>query len=311
MLPAYTGSFRFLGQDDKAGIHSIYGKKTGTSIFTGERVFCSSATYAMTNDLPPGVTVTSWSASPSSGVSISGSGNSRTLTRIGSFNNEVTLRATIANACAEVEVERKVWIGVPAIESVDFRNGSEHQGYFCSSQYGNEFKFSTYGDYATSMDMFEVQLLSYPGMAVLHTQTAVGGEGTLTYTPPPGWYISQARIINHPCGTGQWVGYEVEFIDCSSMYSMEDSPWKVFPNPANETMTVFPDNSGQADPAVGKTMPSAFTIVLYDSEGKRCLQGESRDGIIQIGTHNLIEGTYFLHIHHNGEVEKRQVVIRH
>jgi hypothetical protein len=180
---------------------------------SGDKLFCASGIYNLVN-LPTGSSINGWSVFPTFGATISSSGNSCTLTRIGSFNDEITLTASVNTPCGNMEITKKVWIGIPKIESVTFRNSVNDDPYFCTSHYDNEFKFHT-RDYANTFDLFEVQLLSYPSMTVLHSQNYYGGEGIWNYTPAPGWYIFRARIVDHPCGTpSAWSEYELEFVNC-------------------------------------------------------------------------------------------------
>lgn len=180
---------------------------------SGDKLFCVSGIYNLVN-LPTGSSINGWSVFPTFGATISSSGNSCTLTRIGSFNEEITLTASVNTPCGNMEITKKVWIGIPRIESVTIRNSVNDDPYFCTSHYDNEFKFHT-RDYANTFDLFEVQLLSYPSMTVLHSQNYYGGEGIWNYTPAPGWYIFRARIVDHPCGTpSAWSEYELEFVNC-------------------------------------------------------------------------------------------------
>lgn len=80
---------------------------------TGPSYLCSSVTYTLT-DVPVGATVIGWSPSPSGAVSLSGSGNSRAVTRATNFTSgAVTLTVTVSTGCVSVDVEKKIWVGVP------------------------------------------------------------------------------------------------------------------------------------------------------------------------------------------------------
>lgn len=184
-------------------------------IVSGPDLFCTSGVFTV-NNLPTGTTISSWNVSPIDSITISGSGNSRTLTKAGTFNDELVLTVTLNTPCGTTDITTKAWVGIPRIDGVDFHNSVNNDSYFCSSHTGNTFKFHTYGNYAGPSDLFEVQLLSYPSMTLLHSQNYYGGEGEWTYTPSPGWYVIRARVIDHACGTaGNWSEYEVEFVDCS------------------------------------------------------------------------------------------------
>src|SRR5690606_38722047 len=78
---------------------------------SGPSPLCTSGTYTVSG-LPTGATVT-WSASPSSAVTFSGSGSTRTVTRAGTFNGKVTLTATITGLCGTYTVSKEVQLGTP------------------------------------------------------------------------------------------------------------------------------------------------------------------------------------------------------
>ena len=87
----------------------------------------------------------------------------------------------------------------------------------------------------------------------------------------------------------------------------------MFPNPADATLTVsIGTGKAENDPTPKANNSSSFSVILYDSGGREHQKAESRNGEdIHLDTSDLPEGTYFVHIHKDGEVEKRQVVIRH
>jgi len=54
----------------------------------------------------------------------------------------------------------------------------------------------------------------------------------------PGYYLVQVRGIND-CGTGQWNGSEVEYVDCWEMEEEENMYYLEFePNPATDEITL-------------------------------------------------------------------------
>lgn len=77
---------------------------------SGNSSLCSPSVYSIPN-LPPVISV-SWNVSPASIVSISGSGNSITLTRIGTANGNVTLSATLSGSCGPEVINKSIYVGV-------------------------------------------------------------------------------------------------------------------------------------------------------------------------------------------------------
>ncbi len=291
----------------------------GDVSISGPSTLCTSETYTVTN-LPTGATVTGWSASPSGAVTFSGTGNSRTVSRSGSYNGEVTITASISTACGNLNVARKLFVGFPTIECLAYSNAIEPIDgdfpcpwevgavtYLCSTHPDNKLQIKT----ASPHSRYEVQIRSYPSLTVLYTQTVTSKHVTLNYTPwVPGLYNIRVRAIHNSCGTGPWYEEDIEYMDCYSPLSGEET-WKIYPNPASETLTVSIGNEPERETMGSKASLPSFSAVLYDGQGRQLRQGESKDGSVQFDTGRLPNGPYFLHIHHDGQVEKRQVVIRH
>ena len=87
--------------------NTIDGK--AATIISGPASFCSSAIYTLDN-LPAGATINSWTASPTNAVTFSGSGNSRTVTKVGGFHGSITLTVTLGAACGDVDIIRTVQV---------------------------------------------------------------------------------------------------------------------------------------------------------------------------------------------------------
>ena len=100
MLANYTGSHRFLGQDDIAGIRSIYGLPTTNNLIAGpSTVYTSNSTFSL-QGVPAGITVT-WAASPASGFTpSSGSGTTATLRAANCSVGTGTITFTLNSGCA-------------------------------------------------------------------------------------------------------------------------------------------------------------------------------------------------------------------
>ncbi|MEC3878752.1 T9SS type A sorting domain-containing protein [Parapedobacter sp. 10938] len=143
------------------------------------------------------------------------------------------------------------------------------------------------------------------------TSTNINIIGTYEHTAQivgtsPGFANIKVRTRN-ACGWSQSAYLMVQVENCNFL----NSDIRVFPNPANETLTISVGDDGASGQAQQKNQPTVFTAIVYDGSGRQHRQGESKDGAIQFDTGNLPEGTYFVHIHKGGEVEKRQVVSRH
>jgi len=191
--------------------------KVATQI-TGPDYICISGVYSIA-DLPSGATVTGWSADPSSLVNISGSGTSVTVSKVGPYTPDprpVTLYATLATDCGTMTVQRQVSIGTinPNITDINISGGPGHEGYFCEHAIG----FNTYelvlNPSGPTDGPFVLELLSYPGGAVLYSQEVNLATGILPFTAGVGTYTLRARGL-HPCGPDDWKSELVQFVHCS------------------------------------------------------------------------------------------------
>lgn len=126
--------------------------------------------------------------------------------------------------------------------------------------------------------------------------------------PAPGLYDVKIYTQND-CGWS--TNYWPLIFFCSTSGGM----FSVFPNPANESLTISIDPDGaQAERSRGQVGVDVdhFSVILYDNSGRGIRKAESKDGkAVRFDTAGLPDGTYFIHIHHGEKVEKRQVAIRH
>lgn len=121
MEAIYTGSHRFLGADDIAGIQSIYGLPNSGALIDGPAALCSTGSYTI-QDVPAGISV-SWTASPS-GIFTNSSGTGITanlnLVNPSTVAGAATLTYTLQGAgCADTEITRKIQVG-PEYPDFDF-----------------------------------------------------------------------------------------------------------------------------------------------------------------------------------------------
>ena len=116
MLANYTGSHRFLGPDDIAGIRTLYGGPR--SINGASATTCSANTTYTLQNPPPGTNVT-WRATPTIAFTVSnGNGTTANLRSATSARGTGTLVFTINDGCGTTTVSRTVAYGSPAPASL-------------------------------------------------------------------------------------------------------------------------------------------------------------------------------------------------
>ncbi|WP_025665337.1 zinc metalloprotease [Aquimarina megaterium] len=127
------------------------------------------------------------------------------------FNGSGFIQATLPSHT----VRRNIWIGEAVVDlsMIEFENGIGEIGYFCSSHTGNTYSIAP----RLSGTTHQIRLRRYPNLSIVYSPSTnySGNSGTLHYTPTPGWYLFEVRRTNS-CGTTEWSGTEVEFVDCSN-----------------------------------------------------------------------------------------------
>ncbi|MCL2414679.1 MAG: T9SS type A sorting domain-containing protein [Bacteroidales bacterium] len=85
--------------------------------------------------------------------------------------------------------------------------------------------------------------------------------------------------------------------------------FRAHPNPVDDILTI---DLMQGEPDTFRTLSTletVFNIRLLNSHGVVVRQQRTQANTIQFNVSNLPEGTYYLHIEHNGEIQKHQIII--
>jgi hypothetical protein len=173
-----------------------------------------------------------------------------TITDSKGFNRVVTAR-------------KDVEMGLPLVEGVRFTNTANSDQYFCTSHYGNEFEplFTN----IPSSSGIEYRVLSWPSLTLVYTDPGLYPTGSpipMNYMGTPGSYVVVEIRLTTPCGTSPWMGYEVEFVDCSMMKNSGQFDVKASPNPVSDNLYVTLENES----AEVKTLKRSENVkfALYD-----------------------------------------------
>ncbi|KQN32350.1 hypothetical protein ASE92_17235 [Pedobacter sp. Leaf41] len=88
----------------------------------------------------------------------------------------------------------------------------------------------------------------------------------------------------------------------------------VYPNPANTEVKISFDqdlNSKSANKSIAST--NYFSVKLFDDKGKLIKGGQKGvdSSSVVLGTSDLPNGTYFLHILKDKAVIKKQIIVQH
>lgn len=126
------------------------------------------------------------------------------------------------------------------------------------------------------------------------------------------YYECQATTA---CGLSTYSSYAYN-TNCSGSYAMTNQSVVIYPNPANQTMSVTNNNiPATTDPSGNPTgiVPQSYQLVVLDNLGNTLLSRQNQNGspTITFDTSNMANGHYFIHIKQGSNVIKKQIVIQH
>jgi len=154
--------------------------------------------------------------------------------------------------------------------------------------------------------------------ARLQNQCGTSNWANISYTrPSPGGPIFGSCPCNctccyvspcHQCGG---------FDNCPFCPCFSSGGFLAFPNPVDNILTINLTQVETPEIWTGTSTSSAtirasevFYIRLFNAHGMIVRQQRTQARTIQFDVSNLPEGTYYLHIEHNGEIEKHQIIVQ-
>lgn len=252
---------------------------------------CNEHEVTMSN-FPPGVGIT-WSV-PAGVNLISGQGTNKIIITSGT-SGAINLSVALSKpSCSGILYNVPVTIQAPVVGAA-------------TNIYGPNAALCTDQDYTFYID-------PVPNATSYHWTTTYGeiypsGNGTsitlnisASVSGPTPFTLSVEAV--NACGTGASYSEQYEFYDCTPGL-------RISPNPANQTMTIKPDQT-QSTTANSKAVYQSYDYKLYDKHGNVLRQGKSDSkNEVSIDTRNIPADNYFLHIIYPKETIKKQVIIQH
>ncbi|MFC4722669.1 T9SS type A sorting domain-containing protein [Geojedonia litorea] len=238
-----------------------------SATLVGSDILCSTGTYTI-NNMPSNSSVT-WSSSNIYVATITPINSTQaTLSKTGS--GIVTVTATVINACGQQKTFTKnVTVGSANVDYVVFTNGVGGTDYFCTSHTGNAYEILPHISGATH----QFRLRQYPNLNIVYTSnTITGNTGTVNYYPSPGWYVFEVARTNS-CGTTDWFGTEVEFVDCSQQGGGGEMEFRISPNPTSETLTISKKQTKEDKNTPKPEADDSSSYKLYDFNANLVDQG--------------------------------------
>lgn len=179
---------------------------------------------------------------------------------VSSVAGTVTVKATAGNFDSDQTFTIRA--DAPTIEQVSFSNGFDENGYFCSSNRGNEFHYQLSS--TTGNASLEYRIRKWSNQSIVYTHPypiPAGPPIHVNHTPTPGWYVFEIQVTNG-CGSTPWTGFDVEFVNCSQRGGRESFSVQVSPNPAFSDIYVKTENENPEVAALKASEKVSF--VLYD-----------------------------------------------
>ncbi len=278
----YTGSHRYLSQDDINGIQSIYGNRT---VVRTTNLSCAGGTFFI-NNLPNGAAV-NWTSSNTLIASVVNNNNQGIVSRFGAASGSVRITGTILLPC-----------GTQVIEFMDIYLGVPQQ----PNPIGVLFIDPVIG---------RIQVESEPPVpgATDYRWYKDGVLQTIYH-----WTFAQIPIPKNKCNVsyaitvtaGNTCGvspatYAGVFVPCENNF-------KISPNPATNTIII---SISQAKTTSG-TNVSFDEIRIFDFQGnlKKYQQYSSKTNQATLNISDLVSGTYVIEVANATYKERQQLVIQ-
>lgn len=254
---------------------------------TGNEILCSSDVYSI-GALPAGTSVT-WSSTPAGIVNIPNPNVSPVTLNYASSGN-VTLTATITNACNQTSSEYK-YIRVGGYSSSDYPVSGPSSACTNSDVYFNTNVLAA----ATNYQWF------WP-----NDWTYVSGQGTPYLALRTGYNANSGSVgvrVANQCDAGGSPGMQyVQVNDCGYYYYM------MSPNPASTTVTI---SAKETTPKGEKSDKTITEVNIYEQQGN--LKKHEKFSKVKTATVNisgLNNGVYFVEIADGNFKERQKLIIQ-
>ena len=307
MNAVYTGSHRYLAQDDIDAIRSIYGNPMSIA---GSNLVCSSSPYTVQNILQN--YVTTWFSSYPSSLSINAS--TGLATRVNNYNGPVTVTATISGGGCSTSLQQNVWVGNPVFNSISI-DGNSGPYPLCDVY---NIPFTANQDHTITSNVSA----NVSGQPAPVAYTLSGQPGIVSGSPLSSvTYGFRSKSANtsftitaassNTCGSTSQCLW---FCNYGCMIPAIVAPrtafnLSVYPNPASSTMTVQVTDSASASSNTSGKLSQSYQLNLYDRSGNSFYSTQSDQSVLLMPVSNLPPGIYYINVFSKEAVLQRQVAI--
>lgn len=296
MLAFYTGSHRFLGSDDIAGIQSVYGQRNNNlirspNIDLNTQPICGSVVL-LVNNVPNGTTLT-WTSSNPSGLEIVND----VATRQNNFNGRVTVTATINSGCGTLTLTKEVNVGLPTISNVVVDNVLNPGPVSVNPNSTHYVQATSSNDPST----YSLSASTNSGNIVLNLTGINAGNCQINVSGSVG---SASLNITASNGCGTNTRFVTFFIP---------SGFRVAPNPAKDNMTLIFDDASyqealpdQLELVSEKEGESLQTVDIKDMFTKKSFKDGNQ---VVFDIRNYPRGIYYLRVTNSRQTADKKVEV--
>lgn len=293
MNASYTGSRRFLGQDDINGIRSIYGLPIQ---IIGTNVVCDApGNNISVQNLIANAAIT-WSSSNPLGISLnSATGNGITATRINNFTGSATITAGVTGGCGNFNVTLNVWVGRPNSPGA-FTVLSGNLNNMCINSQAQVLISSVAGStsYVWTSNNPSGLRVEGSGVGALITGLATSVNNT------PGYWTFNYGGTNG-CGSTTAL-YGVVIKNCRVGGGGGVLRTSAYPNPVSDSFTVKLKEEDSKE---------TVEVSVFNKSMERVYFVRTEEKEIAISTAGLSSGLYYLNIVIGKDITQQQIVVSH
>jgi hypothetical protein len=262
--------------------------------------------------LPQNSSITSWSSSNNSGLTVSSSG---AITRQNNFNGivNVSVNGNFGNDGCTFSSTRPILVGnyhPTGSSSVNSNCSGSTFNILNTSLSGvcsaNSSVFFTYNITDPNYSNFVFTPVSLPSGT---SWSATGSNLTVTVIAPPSTGSRTATIVlsaTGPCGP-----YSVNFN--STAVNIHSSGFSMAPNPSNDYVTIKADNKDMLlEDSSDKSQNLIYAIIITSTFGNQVKTFDYKDGIksVNVSLNGFTSGLYFLSVFDGKAWSSKQLIVQ-
>lgn len=265
---------------------------------------CSSATYSV----PSGGTFYNWSITEGSGIAtLSGSGTTVTLNRIGTNSGNVTIRIEYGDGgvqCGNVVLTKRVLVvGTPTVNGIiPGQSRTLCQSYHASPE--STLAIEAEG-IPSSTGHSDWEWVSVSNNFIFNTS-----KNVIYLTPYQVGVLAFKVRVRNACGWSDYTKFQFNVVDCSSGGGRQR--FSVFPNPTSGDVNIIEKSEESYNTSLLKHNKEKETITrlrLYDFS-RSILIDKTRGSLNTLRLSQLTPGVYYLEIASYNTTETHKIIVK-